>query len=334
MGQIKLKRGNNVNLTGLILEAGEPAFVLDTGKLYIGNGTDKVLVNPDISANADTATKLATPRTIALSGDVTGSASFDGSANAAITATYKASGVTAGTYPKVTVDAKGTVTAGTSLIAADIPSLTASKITDLGTAATKNTGTASGNIPILNASGKIDDSVLPALAITDTSVVATEVLMLALTAQVGDIAIRTDLNKSFILKTAPASTLANWQEVLAPTAQVQSVAGRTGNITLTATDVGLANVANESKVTLFTSPALTGTPTAPTAAGTTNTTQIATTAFVKAQGYAPLASPSLTGAPLSTTPVTSDNSTKIATTAFVKAQGYLTDSGIIDGGTF
>ena len=34
------------------------------------------------------------------------------------------------------------------------------------------------------------------------------------------------------------------------------------------------------------SPAFTGTPTAPTAATSTNSTQIATTAFVKAQNYA------------------------------------------------
>ena len=39
-----------------------------------------------ITATASKATKLATPRTISLTGDVTGSVSFDGSANAAITA--------------------------------------------------------------------------------------------------------------------------------------------------------------------------------------------------------------------------------------------------------
>ena len=39
------------------------------------------------TANAVSATKLATPRTVALSGDVTGSATFDGTANATITAT-------------------------------------------------------------------------------------------------------------------------------------------------------------------------------------------------------------------------------------------------------
>lgn len=42
---------------------------------------------------------------------------------------------------------------------------------------------------------------------------------------------------------------------------VTSVAGRTGAVTLTATDVGLANVTNESKATMFTNPTLTGTTT-------------------------------------------------------------------------
>lgn len=39
---------------------------------------------------------------------------------------------------------------------------------------------------------------------------------------------------------------------------------------------------------------------------------------------APINSPTLTGTPASTTPATSDNTTRIATTAFVKAQGYVT----------
>lgn len=43
------------------------------------------------------------------------------------------------------------------------------------------------------------------------------------------------------------------------------------------------------------SPTFTGTPAAPTAAVDTNTTQIATTAFVIGQGYAKLASPTFTG---------------------------------------
>lgn len=54
-------------------------------------------------------------------------------------------------------------------------------------------------------------------------------------------------------------------------------------------DTGLALKSNIS------SPTFTGTPAAPTAAVDTNTTQIATTAFVIGQGYAKLASPTFTG---------------------------------------
>lgn len=68
------------------------------------------------------------------------------------------------------------------------------------------------------------------------------------------------------------------------------------------------------------SPALTGTPTAPTAAKATNTTQIATTAFVKTVvgDYAPKASPTFTGTPKAPTATAGTNDTQIATTAFVK----------------
>ena len=48
----------------------------------------------------------------------------------------------------------------------------------------------------------------------------------------------------------------------------------------TKSDIGLGNVTNESKATMFTNAALTGIPTAPTAQAGTNTTQIATTEFV------------------------------------------------------
>lgn len=65
------------------------------------------------------------------------------------------------------------------------------------------------------------------------------------------------------------------------------------------------------------SPALTGTPTAPTAAVDTNTTQVATTAYVVGQGYAKLASPALTGTPTAPTAAVSTSTTQVATTAFV-----------------
>lgn len=52
---------------------------------------------------------------------------------------------------------------------------------------------------------------------------------------------------------------------------------------VTSAQLGLGNVTNESKITMFCNPVFTGTPTSPTAASGTNTDQIATTAFVKAE---------------------------------------------------
>jgi hypothetical protein len=110
---------------------------------------------------------------------------------------------------------------------------------NLGTASTKNTGTGSGNVPILDASGKLADSVVPKIAMTNTYVVASQTAMLALSnAQEGDVAVRTDLNKSFILKASPYSTLANWQELLTPTDAVTSVNGSTGAVTISLAGLG------------------------------------------------------------------------------------------------
>ena len=54
-----------------------------------------------------------------------------------------------------------------------------------------------------------------------------------------------------------------------------------GNLILTPEDIGLGAVTNESKETMFTSPDFTGVPTSPTPTNDSNSTQIATTAFVK-----------------------------------------------------
>jgi hypothetical protein len=114
-------------------------------------------------------------------------------------------------------------------------------------------------------------------------------------------------------------------------------------------DVAGLQAALDAKAPLA-SPGLTGTPTAPTATTDTNTTQIATTAFVLGQAgatqptmngtaaigtatrfarvdhvhpsdtsRAPLASPALTGTPTAPTPANGTNTTQIATTAFVRA---------------
>ncbi|RWB08771.1 MAG: hypothetical protein EOQ39_18840 [Mesorhizobium sp.] len=113
-------------------------------------------------------------------------------------------------------------------------------ISNAGTAASKNTGVAAGNVPILDGSGLLDTSILPSIAITDVFTVATQAAMLALTAQKGDIAIRSDLNKSFALSTNSPTTLADWKELLTPTDVVLSVAGLTGAISAAALKTAIA----------------------------------------------------------------------------------------------
>lgn len=211
-------------------------------------GTDTVTIGADGTMTigkaseavaADTATTLATGRTISVAGDATGTSPvFDGSANVTIPLVLANSGVVAGTFTKVTVDAKGRVTEGVAnLTAADIPELTLAKISDAGTAAAKDFGTAEGNVPVLGAGGKLSEAVIPAIAITDTFVVDSQAAMLALEAQQGDVAVRTDVNKTFILKVAPATTLANWVELETPTDAVTSVNGLTGAVALTTSEV-------------------------------------------------------------------------------------------------
>ena len=90
-------------------------------------------------------------------------------------------------------------------------------------------------------------------------------------------------------------------------------------------DVEVSTADITSKANLA-SPTFTGTPAAPTAAQGTNTTQIATTAFVNAEiaadtaNLAPLASPALTGTPTAPTAAQGTNTTQVATTAFVNSE--------------
>ena len=125
-------------------------------------------VQTSVSGNAGTATKLATARTISISGDATGSTTFDGSANRTISVTLADSGATAGTYgesatktagfggtiavPKVVVDAKGRVT-GISTSTVTLPAAptsvsgNAGSATKLATARTISlSGDASGSV--------------------------------------------------------------------------------------------------------------------------------------------------------------------------------------------
>lgn len=139
VGDVQLTAGGDIDVNNSDLQTLATRTGLQDGQLVKWDGTRKTLV-PDTTvasnassalskANANTteitnikngttsvgkADKLSTARTISLNGDATGSTTFDGSANKEISVTLSNTGVTAGTYNTVTVDAKGRVTAATN----------------------------------------------------------------------------------------------------------------------------------------------------------------------------------------------------------------------------
>ena len=114
-------------------ETSSTAYAGDKGKALAGrmttaegnittNAGDIATLNTEVTniKNGTTpvgkANQLTTGRKISLTGDATGNTTFDGTADKSIAVTLANSGVTAGTYSAVAVDAKGRVTAGSQIV--------------------------------------------------------------------------------------------------------------------------------------------------------------------------------------------------------------------------
>ena len=119
----------------------------------------------------------------------------------------------------------------------------------VGTVLATEKGVANG-VATLDATGKVPSAQLGPLAITETYVAANQAAMLALSAQTGDVAVRSDLNKSFILKGSNAALLADWQELLTPTDTVLSVNGFTGAVSLVASNIPVTPTGGIASTTL------------------------------------------------------------------------------------
>lgn len=91
----------------------------------------------------------------------------------------------------------------------------------------------------LDGAGKVPLAQLPSIAISDVSTVASQAAMLALVAERGDVAVRSDTLETYILSAEPATVLANWKKLLFP-APVVSFNTRTGAVVLTLADVTTA----------------------------------------------------------------------------------------------
>jgi len=97
-------------------------------------------------------------------------------------------------------------------------------------------GIANG-VATLGPNSKILDNQLPSIAITEVHVVGSEQEMIALPAQTGDVAIRTDENDSYIRNNGNSGDIADWTKLLAPLNGVQSINGLTGTVILNLDDI-------------------------------------------------------------------------------------------------
>jgi len=203
---------------------------------FATNGTSGVV---DHAVKAD---KLSAQKTIALTGDVTGTVNSDLSGNVSITTTLAevlTGGAASGLY-KITVDAKGRVTAITNVTASDLPELSLNDIGDIGTTAGLDAGTDPGNVVVVEDNGFINPSLIPAIAIVDVKEFDTIPEMLAWEdAEQGDVAI---VNlpagvEVYMLKGGDPATLGNWARLNIPTGAVVSVNGQTGVVTLTTSNI-------------------------------------------------------------------------------------------------
>ena len=232
---------NRVGLSDLIVNLDDRYLELTggtlTGALTVSSG-DVTVSNGNLAVIGNvTGDNLNISNWDAAYNDKINSASFSGGATNTLTLTQQDGGT-------VTASFDNTYLTGGSFSNGDLTlnrTFGGSVVIDLDNTnhfeVQSNKGAANGYTP-LDSSGLIPQAYLPPVTITETFVVASEAAQLALTAQQGDVAVRTDLNESYILQGTDPSVLGDWQELLSPTDAVQSVNGLAGAVTL---DLGFSS---------------------------------------------------------------------------------------------
>lgn len=196
------------------------------------------------SATAVAATKLATARTITLAGDLSGSVSFDGSANVTLTAA-----VADDSHAHVITNVDGLQAALDGKAPLASPALTGAPTAPTATAGTSTTQLATTAFVQAALSGMGAGDMLKSTYDTTAN---------------------GKVDVAELAEAVPWAGIIGKPTSFAPAAHAHAISEVTG-----------LQTALDAKAPLA-SPALSGTPTAPTAAVGTNTTQLATTGFVAA----------------------------------------------------
>lgn len=309
MATIKLKRGQSTNLPSLNLAAGEPAFTLDTKKLYIGNGSEKVLINPDIGADEITDVEIGN-RTI----------------NQGIAGTVSNTGTLTQLFSFIAKTIKG-ITGKSNWYDAPVKTME-----QLNTETTNHVGNSTIHVTSTDKTSWADkytkNEVDNMFSTLETNI---------------------DWKESVDTYANIAVTYPNpqdgWTVNVKDTDYTYRYSG-TAWVAISANAIPKATsgidglMAKEDKAKLDGVAANANNYSHPASHTASMITQSSTYRFVsdteKASwnGKAELNSPVFTGTPTAPTPSSEDDSTRLATTAYVKSLGYVPASGAIDGGTF
>lgn len=251
--------GNGLTLTNPLGTAGNPTIAINA----VTTNTASSIVFRDasgnfsagtitatLSGNSSTTTQLATSRSFNITGDVTAPAfTFNGTANKTFNTTLSSTGVIAGIYgsatqiPTITVDAKGRITSATTT-AVSIPSGAITVSGDVnGTGTTgatttltlSTTGVIAGTYKsvTVDAKGRVTAATNPT---TISGFGITDAIDISQKGANNGVASLDSVGK------IPISQLPSQALV------VNSVAGKTGIVTLDKTDVGLSSVDNTSDI--------------------------------------------------------------------------------------
>ena len=309
MATIKIKRGQSANLPSLNLQAGEPAFTLDTGKLFVGDGTQKVLINPNIGAGEITDANIGN-RTI----------------DQGIAATVSNTGTITQLFSFLAKAIKG-ITGKANWYDAPVKTLEG-----LNTDVSNHAGNSTIHVTAQDKTNWADKYTKTEV---DNKLSALET----------NIDWKESVNTFSDIATTYPNPEDGWTVNVKDTDYTYRYSGSqwiaiSANAIPKATGSVDGLMAKEDKSKLDGVAAGANNYTHPASHVATMITQSATHRFVSDvektawNGKAELNSPEFTGIPKAPTPATEDNSTRIATTAYVRSLGYIPASGSIDGGTF